>query len=164
VYENEYIRDAFIGSVRCLRIRQRLLENTTITLEAAFNQARVLKLAELHSASYLSPLNPTTAATMGKHEEEVDENLSSTTILASSKTEKCFFCGNHRHPRILCPAKEAICRLCSNKEHNQRVCKSRRNKSLQNSTAATHMLASVSAIAPCCLQRSIMKGKVNGLQ
>jgi hypothetical protein len=164
LYENEYIKDAFICRLRCLRIRQRLLENATITLEAAFDQARALELAEQHSASYLSPSNPTTTAAMEKHEEEIDVNLSSTAAVASSKTEKCFFCENHRHPTTLCPAKEAISRWCSKKGCCQRACKSRPNKSLQNSTAATHMLASVSAIAPHCLQRSIIKGEVNGVE
>jgi hypothetical protein len=164
LYENEYITDAFIRGLRCTRIRQMLLENATITLEAAFDQARALELAEPHSASYLSPSNPTTTAAVGKHEEEADKNFSSTTAAASSKTEKCFFCGNHRRPRTVCPAKEAICRLCSKKGHYQRVCKLRPNKSLQNSTAATHVLASVSAIALCCLQRFIIKGKVNGVE
>jgi hypothetical protein len=132
--------------LRCWRIRQRLHESAAITLEATFNQARALELAKLWLASYLSPLNPTTTAA------------------ASSKAEKCFFCGNHHHPRTLCQAKEATCRLCSKKGRYQRVCKSSPNNSLQNSTAVIHMLASVSLIAPCCLQRSIVKGKLNGVE
>jgi hypothetical protein len=164
LYESEDIRDASIRGLRCPRIRRRLLENAAVNLEAAFDQARTSEFAELHSASYPSLLDPTTTAAMGKHEEEVDENLSLTTAAASSKMEKCFFCGSHRHPRILCPAKEAICSLCIKKGHYQRVCMSRPNKSLQNPTAACHMLASVSVVAPCCLQISIVKGKGNGVE
>jgi hypothetical protein len=54
LHENEYTKDTSIHGLRRLRIRHRLLENTTITLEAAFDQARALELAELHSASYVS--------------------------------------------------------------------------------------------------------------
>ncbi|KAI5721077.1 hypothetical protein M8J77_015726 [Diaphorina citri] len=40
LYKEEYIRDAFISGLSSARIRQRLLENTTLTLDEAFNQAR----------------------------------------------------------------------------------------------------------------------------
>jgi hypothetical protein len=141
LFENEYIRRCFYSRFEVSAYSTKVTCNATVTLEAIFDQARALELAERHSASYLSPLNPTTTAAMGKHEEEVGEKLSSTTAAASCKTEKCFFCGNHRHSRTLCPAEEAICRLCNKKVCYQRVCKSRPNKSLRNSTAAAHMLA-----------------------
>jgi hypothetical protein len=85
---------------------------------------------------------------MGNHEEET----------ASSKTEKYFFCGNHHHPRTLGPAKEGICRLCSKKGHYQRG-----PINLLKIVLQQIMMASASAIAPRCLQRSVVKGKVNGV-
>lgn len=57
-YKSEYIRDVFIRGLRNPRIRERLLENSTITLENAFDQARALELAESHSASYMNASHP----------------------------------------------------------------------------------------------------------
>ena len=51
-YKNDYIRDAFISGLSCSRIRERLLENTTLSLDAAIDQARALESAEQHAASY----------------------------------------------------------------------------------------------------------------
>ena len=42
VFHNESIRDAFINGLQSNLIRQRLLENKTLNLQAAFNQARSL--------------------------------------------------------------------------------------------------------------------------
>ena len=52
IYRHELIRDAFINGIQSQHIRQRLLENITLTLEAAFTQARSLELAQKSSDSY----------------------------------------------------------------------------------------------------------------
>ena len=52
VYAEEYVRDAFITGLCSQSIRTRLLENTKLTLEQAFNQARSLELAAKHSEVY----------------------------------------------------------------------------------------------------------------
>ena len=61
-YKNEYVRDAFIRGLRNSRIRERLLENATISLEIAYDQARALELAEQHSASYLNVASSSSVA------------------------------------------------------------------------------------------------------
>ncbi|XP_046864362.1 uncharacterized protein LOC124458379 [Xenia sp. Carnegie-2017] len=45
-------------------------------------------------------------------------------VAASSRSAKCFFCGNPPHHRSACPAKDAYCYKCKKKGHFQRVCKS----------------------------------------
>ena len=52
VFRNESIRDAFINGLESNLIRQRLLENKTPDLQAAFNQARSLDLAQKNADSY----------------------------------------------------------------------------------------------------------------
>ena len=37
---------------------------------------------------------------------------------------RCFFCGQARHPRARCPAREAQCNTCAKKGHFARVCRS----------------------------------------
>ncbi|GFS90650.1 retrovirus-related Pol polyprotein from transposon 412 [Trichonephila clavipes] len=63
-YRKEYIRDAFIRGLKCPRIRQRLLENISMTLDQAFEQARTLESAEVHAASYMGSSFPVQSAAM----------------------------------------------------------------------------------------------------
>ncbi|XP_054722967.1 uncharacterized protein LOC129232889 [Uloborus diversus] len=160
-YKDEYIRDAFIRGLRSPRIRERLLENATITLEKAYDQARSLELAELHSASYLNTANPTPVAAV-EHVQDCSEESPSITV-ASARPGKCFFCGNERHLRNSCPAKDATCRGCGKKGHYQRVCKSRQARPSSNATTSAVLLASISSM-PHCLQKSITKVLVNGIE
>lgn len=160
--KNEYIRDAFIGGLTCSRIRQRLLENPTLTLDAAFDQARALEMAEQQSASY-SALHTTTVAAVN---DVTDPELETPNAVASlSNTEKCYFCGGNRHPRTSCPARNAECRSCGRKGHYQRVCKSKTSsRSVPNTTAAAGMLASASPASSNCLRKSIVDIRVNGVK
>ena len=48
----QYVRDAFINGLSSAQIRQRLLENNTLTLDDAFQQARALEQAQSQAASY----------------------------------------------------------------------------------------------------------------
>ena len=48
-YQKEMIRDAFINGLLSQHIRQRLLENTILDLDAAYRQARSLKSAQRNS-------------------------------------------------------------------------------------------------------------------
>ena len=48
-------------------------------------------------------------------------------IWAASKLPetKCFYCGNKRHPRKDCPAKDSVCFMCTKQGHFAKVCRSR---------------------------------------
>ena len=50
--QNDSIRDAFISGIISNSIRLRLLENRTLNLEEAFNQARSMEAAERNSNMY----------------------------------------------------------------------------------------------------------------
>ena len=54
-YKEESIRDAFIAGLQSQYIRQRLLENKTLELQAAIDQAMALDLAQKNSETYVSP-------------------------------------------------------------------------------------------------------------
>ena len=49
VHTDEAVRDSFISGLASQPIRTRLLENSTLTLDRAFSQARALELAAKHS-------------------------------------------------------------------------------------------------------------------
>ncbi|XP_072389424.1 uncharacterized protein [Diabrotica undecimpunctata] len=52
----DYIRDSFINGILSNDIRQRLLENNTITLQDAIVKAQSLESASKHSEAYTTPL------------------------------------------------------------------------------------------------------------
>ena len=68
-----------------------------------FDQARSLESAE----SYSVPLPPIGAAT--PQVDEVPDPPADMGTLAAAPGQKCFFCGNSRHPRLKCPARDATC-------------------------------------------------------
>ncbi|GFX92370.1 uncharacterized protein TNCV_787161 [Trichonephila clavipes] len=116
-YRKEYIRDAFIRGLKCPRIRLRLLENTSITLDQAFEQARTLESAEVYAASYMGSSFPVQSAAM-KTEDFSEETVatSAASSSSSSRSQKCFFCGNDLHSRTLCPARDVTCRNCEKRD------------------------------------------------
>ena len=98
-------RDAFISGIISSNVRQLLLENKILDLQTAFHQARALDTAQKSSEPYKLTFMPTTAVT-GKTSEQStlnDENEESKSA-ASSRIQKCFFCGFDLHPRSKCPA------------------------------------------------------------
>ena len=106
-YCEEYIRDSISG-IHSNQIRQRLLKNKTLDLKTMFDQARALDSAMRSSESYSAPQPVTTAATASEivHQNQVDSTHSDSTLAAADP--KCFFCGNSKHPRSKCPAKDVI--------------------------------------------------------
>jgi len=101
-----------------------LLENHTLTLQQAFEQARTLELAQKHSASVQSN-NSSFDASATASDQSTSAAIKSTA--GGGDKQKCYFCGNHRHPRAKCPAKDSCCNKCSKIGHWERVCRS--NKS-----------------------------------
>ncbi|XP_064080666.1 uncharacterized protein LOC135197536 [Macrobrachium nipponense] len=61
-YRQELVRDEFINGIASAFIRQRLLENKSLNLEAAHSQACTLDLAQRSADAYTSPPIPHTAA------------------------------------------------------------------------------------------------------
>ena len=106
-YQAESIRDAFIGGLSSSDIRQRLLEERTLTLAQAFEKARSLDSAQKSSAHYLSGA-PYTAAIYGQKQTS-DQNSPSCSydpedsyhqqesLAAFQPGEDWFYCGEELH-------------------------------------------------------------------
>ena len=60
---NDSIRDSFINGIQSTLIRQRLLENKTLNLDEAYNQAYTLDLAQRNAEVYSAPSAHTAAIT-----------------------------------------------------------------------------------------------------
>ncbi|KAL7633690.1 UNVERIFIED_CONTAM: hypothetical protein RMT77_015644 [Armadillidium vulgare] len=164
---DDAIRDAFITGLNSTYIRQRLLENKTLELQSAFEQARALDIAQQNSSSYSTPYTPLSASVSA-----IENSLATDDIPNSSngKTEftaaaarqsikmynqKCYFCGNKRHPRSYCPARDVICRKCQKKGHYANVCRSE----AQLSAATDSLLASIVGSSTTA-SRGLSKSKV----
>ncbi|XP_065650546.1 uncharacterized protein LOC136078689 [Hydra vulgaris] len=118
----EYICDSFINGLSCHHIRQRLLENSSLKLTEAYNQARSLENVQINNELY-SHTEYNYVATINKHSECI-------TKLASVSTKPsgpCYFCGSKCHPRQSCPARDAEYNNCGKKGHFKKVCKSSKN-------------------------------------
>ena len=126
---NLAVRDALIDSLLSNNIRLRLLENNTLTLDDASNQARSLEQAQLHSNSYTDHSSYTDAV------NSIDETASDKGCLRSTEEgsiksaaifkpsfKKCLYCGNYMHQRSKCPARLAFCHNCGKKGHFSKVC------------------------------------------
>ena len=114
---DEYIRDAFINGITSNHIRQRLLENKTLDLYTAYDQALPLEMAQRLLASY-SQQNSLTASVSTVRTEETDDCMSvcdEQPTVAAISGQKCFFCGNQRHDRPRCPVRKSICKNCKKK-------------------------------------------------
>ena len=124
-YCNEYIRDAFINGIRSRDIRQRLLENATLTKDEAFQKARGLEMAQKQSTQY-GPQMPIlvsgVASVTTQREQEESELLAA--ARPDPMKQKCFYCGLGRHPRTECPARDSVCHICSKNRHWKEMCQS----------------------------------------
>ena len=146
-YKDESIRDAFINGLSSSNIRTRLLENQTLELTVAFDKARALEAAHKNAESYRESDIPTAAA-IPSQMEDVTLSGQATSLAATSKplttprvkqnsdkpfsNSQCFFCGNKRHPRSLCPAKDVSCLRCGSLGHFAKVCRNSKRQQ-QNS-------------------------------
>ena len=124
-YKSEMIRDAFINGLLSNVIRQRLLENKTLDFSSAFDQARSLDVAQQNSNLYSQPTIPISASIQEIKSSLQNQSMTDNHLAAIVKSKQlCWFCGNIRHPRTKCPAREAICHKCKKVGHFEKLCRS----------------------------------------
>ena len=110
-YCSEYTRDAFINGLSSNEIRQRLLENATLTKDEAFRQARALEMAQKQSNQYVTPSATFAAAISTEDAVDDTDHLAAARYNRNSQppsVENCYHCGLAPHPRSLCPAKDSM--------------------------------------------------------
>ena len=110
------IRDAFINGLKSNHIRQRLLENKTLNLQTAIDQAHSLDVAQQSSTMFSQPSIPEVVAPMPRREFEKcsanDTSLAAVNCKGKQNTQSCWFCGNSRHLCNKCSAKGTACHKC----------------------------------------------------
>ena len=118
------IRDSFVAGLRSPYVRQRLLETADLTLQRAVELADTLDVAIRDSAAYL----PNRRLPRGLPPRLILRLLlpeGGSTAAVGPKTPMCIFCGQPKHPRARCPARDAICSACSKKGHFAKVCRAK---------------------------------------
>ena len=143
-YKDAMKRDSFIRGISSGAIRQRLLENRTLTFTEAYEKARALEVAKITSETYCSSETTVNAARVcavdesqsEMKDEAIPQNDSggcavNATQNRTSKPARLFvsyFCGGRRwHPRSRCPAKNATCDFCDKVGHFAQCCLKRKS-------------------------------------
>ena len=140
-HRQEGIRDAFVVGILSYAIRQRLLERENMTLTQILDRARSLETAQYNSEKFcikqqgLDADNSVASAQQLIYEATKLSSFptmqrleaDNCNICAASKLleTKCFYCGNKRHPRKDCPAKDSVRFKCKKQDHFAKVCGSR---------------------------------------
>ena len=169
----DYVRDSFINGILSKEIRQRLLENTTLELKAAIDQARSLEMAQKNSEKYDSSdytvlarteILPENQETLAAATGNLRNYRKVTEKPFLNNYEKCFNCGNDRHPKYKCPAKNHVWENCNKRGHYEAVCMPKDQQQVKGKkfwSAALPILAVVEETAPSCLAKAVVKGMIN---
>ena len=135
-YRDDMKRDSFISGISSCFIRERLLENRTLTFTQAYEKARALEIAKLNSEQYSSSevtAGRISVCTVETDAEEGSSKISEQAInsVRSDKKKRnfsCNFCGRKTwHPRSRCPAKDENCNFCGNIGHYAKCCLKRKD-------------------------------------
>ena len=160
-YKEESIRDAFISGLKSHNIRLRLLENKTLDLRTAFDQALALELAQKINDSYTTAVPSFSVSRITSNTEASDQvdcsqyEQSPTSPATPVRMQKCFFCGNNRHARSVCPARKVLCKKCGKKGHFAKICKSTTTLASTSAATNTPTLATVIAASPGSLSEAV---------
>ena len=128
--------DFFINGISSNIIRQRLLENRTLTFVKAYEKARALDLARISSKSYslnqasysvrVCTINNSQFDELTSNQSDTnDQNVKAIRNRSSKQSRKfvCYFCGGFTwHPRNRCPAKSKICDYWGKLGHYAKCC------------------------------------------
>ncbi|CAH0729642.1 unnamed protein product, partial [Brenthis ino] len=185
-HQNETVRSTFIAGILCQKIRERLLEKSTMSLEETLNLATSSETAE-NTSRLLTVSSPSTSAVPVNTISETQASQPQLNLAASKpqnfhhsrptqSDRRCFFCGGNVHKRIKCPANNAQCQLCSKKGHFATVCRSSRpgqhtvnvitmddDDVTQPQVTDSH-LSMISAAAPSSLRKATIPITLNNYQ
>ena len=169
-YRSEMVRDSFINGLSSKYIRQRLLENSKLSLNRAYKIARTLHTAQKNSELYtqqshqIIPTNVAAASTSDDLSQTIDTNQNSLAVIKNSNRlpkKSCYFCGGFLHTnRASCPARDAVCHNCSKKGHFAKVCQSSKKTPTVNAIYKPS-LCTITAACPSGLRHASVQVTIN---
>ena len=90
-YKDDMKRDSFINGLSSNFIRQRLLENRTLTFTEAHEKARSIELAKLHCETYTCQ-DTSSRQMCALQKDETKSNENNVSVIASKKQSRNFTC------------------------------------------------------------------------
>ncbi|XP_039283240.1 uncharacterized protein LOC120351134 [Nilaparvata lugens] len=166
----EHIKEALIAGLYSSEIRQRILESPDMSLHETLNRARAFESAKDQSQCY-NKSNPPFELNACKDTENASnlipnqKNTSDSSLSAVSISgQACFFCGNKKHSRLFCPAKNEFCKKCGKKGHFARVCNSKSSVLEKKREFSNSILLTPSVQAEKCLSKVIIPITINGTE
>ena len=156
LYHEESIRDAFItGLTSCSFARG--CWKIGLWISRQYLTKPVSRISSPQFRAYSAPLPPINAAIPPA---DVPPELSTdpATLAASGlQGRKCFFCGNSRHCRSKCPARDVTCSNCQKKGHFQRVCRGRTPTLSPKRTSAATWNSTIPIVSAAVVLLSLTK-------
>ena len=144
-------------------IHQRLLEKQTLDLKSAVELARSLEMAERQNLSFRPGYAAAAAPTLEEQQALQELALGDSTTASATNNQKCYFCGQSRHPKSACPARDATCKKCHKKGHFAKVCLSKRHGTAAAGDTSSLMTivasASASSLANVTVKVKLIKLK-----
>lgn len=119
------LRNQFVFGLRSVRIQNRLLETTALTMDGALTTAKAMELSakggaeiqqQKESKSTVNYIQQRNKTTKGK------QPTPSTSKVQESKKVLCFRCGKQDHRADKCTHKNTTCSYCDKKGHLKVVC------------------------------------------
>ena len=163
-YRDNSIREAFISGMASSIIRQRLLEKKTLDLKSAVELARSLEMAERQNQSFRPVYAAAVPPPLEEQQALQELTLGDSTSASTSNSQKCYFCGNARHLRSACPAREATCKKCLKKGHFAKVCLSKRQGTAAAAGNTNSLMAVVASASSSSLANVTVKVKINKIK
>jgi len=166
-HKEEAIRDAFISGLQSKEIRQRLLEEKDITLQDTVDKALSLEAAQKNVEKFNSSVRryedsvAVAAASANRGNELVLEDKLETIQCTAALAGKCSYCGNKRHERSRCPAKDKVCFKCEKRGHFSKVCRSRSVNS--KSSCASSLLMQIKPESTDSASKLNIPVQINGV-
>ena len=168
-YRSEMIRDSFINGLTSSYIWQRLLENSELSLDRAYEIARTFHTAQKNSELYIQqspqviPSNVAAASAKDQSTSHINPDQESLAAVRKQSPVKksCYFCGGFLHAnRASCPARDAVCHNCSKKGHFAKVCQSAKKAATVNAIYKPS-LCTITAACPSDLKHASISVKIN---
>ena len=142
-YRDDLTRDAFISGLISSKIRQRLLENKTLSLKDAYGIAVTIDDARRDNRVFCKSTSgneePSMINSMDVEVQSTVEGTSPNCLAASASKSVCYRCGSSKaHDFRKCKAASLTCYKCNEKGHISRACRRQKHtgKGNQESSAA----------------------------
>lgn len=175
-HRNGFIRDSFISGLSSTYIRQRLLENRSLTLQQALQTARALESAQSQASTYANSSTTSNSpdslvcsvSSSSPRSDQASSNCDENSVTcAAARTSQqkftCYFCGgNERHNRKKCPAKNTVCSNCSKIGHYAKVCLAD-TKSKSSAAMSLGRTSILNSRETSDVKKAIVNVKVNGV-